>query len=668
MTRQYPFLKRAFPKAKPGVFLPASILIFAIVSMAAFFPEATARNVGRVQSFIVSDLSWFTILTVAVILLSTVYVAASRFGSIRLGPDDSAPAHALHTWFAMLFSCGMGIGIMFFGVAEPVMHFLEPPVGEGGSVEAAREALELTFFHWGLHAWAIYAAVGLVLAYFSYRQRLPLTMRSALYPLIGDRIDGPIGNAVDVFAVLGTVFGVATSMGFGVLQISGGLNHLFGIEPSVVMQSVLILFVTGLAAVSAASGLGKGIKWLSEANLFLALALLLMVIVVGPTTSLLKHFVENTGLYISGLISKTFNLYAYEPKSLDWLGGWTLLYWGWWLSWSPFVGLFIARISRGRTIREFITGVLLVPAGFTLLWMTAFGNSAIDLIMNRGAATLAATVKSDVSVALFEFFNFFPMSQVLTGVALLMILIFFVTSADSGALVADTLSSGGASKTPARQKVYWCAVSGLSALFLLKADGLTALQTITLVSALPFSVVMLFALAGLFKALRADDLKRQSLLTTKLAPVVSREPGSWRHRIRTILRNPSSGKVEEYTSAVIRPALLQVAAVFRTEGLDAQLKHEKNRLTLVIHFDGVDDFVYQIRLKNYAHTEIEVEDAEEAEDDWSTEHMRAEVFLREGGQDYDVMGWSGEQIIHDVLDQYEKHLGFLRRVNRLSEV
>ena len=395
-------------KVNPAVFWPASLLSIIVIAMAALMPNVLNSVLDHIQTRIFHDLSWFYILAVGIILVGMVYLSFSRFGDIRLGPDHAKPDYDLVTWFAMLFSTGMGIGIMFFGVAEPVMHFLEPPTGAGGTAQAAREALELTFFHWGLHAWAIYASVGLMLAYFGYRHALPLTLRSALYPLIGDRIHGWMGNAVDIFAILGTVFGVATSLGFGVLQLNSGLSYLFDAPIGIEVQSILIVVITAIAATSVASGLNKGIKLLSQANLWLAVVLLILVFALGPTANLLKHFVENVGLYMSGIVSKTFNLYAYEPKSSNWLGGWTLLYWGWWISWSPFVGLFIARISRGRTIREFVSGVLLIPAGFTLLWMTAFGNSAIELIMSGVGADLATSVKADVSTALFKFFEYFP--------------------------------------------------------------------------------------------------------------------------------------------------------------------------------------------------------------------------------------------------------------------
>lgn len=650
-------------KVNPAVFWPASLLSIIVIAMAALMPNMLNSVLDHIQTRIFHDLSWFYILAVGIILVGMVYLSFSRFGDIRLGPDHAKPDYDLVTWFAMLFSTGMGIGIMFFGVAEPVMHFLEPPTGAGGTVQAAREALELTFFHWGLHAWAIYASVGLMLAYFGYRHALPLTLRSALYPLIGDRIHGWMGNAVDIFAILGTVFGVATSLGFGVLQLNSGLSYLFDAPIGIEVQSILIVVITAIAATSVASGLNKGIKLLSQANLWLAVVLLILVFALGPTANLLKHFVENVGLYMSGIVSKTFNLYAYEPKSSNWLGGWTLLYWGWWISWSPFVGLFIARISRGRTIREFVSGVLLIPAGFTLLWMTAFGNSAIELIMSGVGADLATSVKADVSTALFKFFEYFPMTQLLSVIGMLMVVIFFVTSADSGAFVADALASGGIRKTPAKQRVFWSALSGVGAMVLLWAGGLQALQTLTLLSALPFAVVLLIALFGLLKALRIDDFKRQSHQITNVAPSLYRNPEGWRRRLGVIVHYPTYDQVKAYFNETIKPSMSDVVEAFKDEGLDASMNLVKDRASLVVHFPDVTDFLYEVRLVGYGNPEFTMADPDRDEDE-EPSYVRAEVFLKEGGQDYDLMGWSREQIIHDVLDQYEKHLSFLRMVNR----
>ncbi|HCL54963.1 MAG TPA: choline transporter, partial [Pseudomonas sp.] len=408
----------------PPVFFTSAVLILLLVLYATLFQEHAQGVFEAVQQWIITNASWFYILSVALILICVVFLAISRYGDIKLGPDHSEPDYRNKSWFAMLFSAGMGIGLMFFGVAEPVMHFINPPVGDPNTVAAAREAMNITFFHWGLHAWAIYAMVALILAYFSFRNGLPLTLRSALYPLIGERIYGPIGHAVDIFAILGTVFGVATSLGYGVLQINSGLNQLFDLPINTTVQVILIAVTCTLATLSVASGLDKGVRILPEVNLGLAAILMLFVLTVGPTVFLLQAYVQNTGAYLSDIVSKTFNLFAYEPT--DWIGGWTLLYWGWWLSWSPFVGLFIARISRGRTIREFVCGVLFVPAGFTLLWMTVFGDSAIHMILHGGVKELAAVVDKDSSLALFAFLEQFPWSTAISMVAVLMVVVFFV--------------------------------------------------------------------------------------------------------------------------------------------------------------------------------------------------------------------------------------------------
>ncbi len=533
------------------VFYTAALFTLLLVGFAIATPRTAQNLFESIQAWILGNASWFYILVVAIILLSVAFLAISRYGDIKLGPDHSEPDYRNFTWFAMLFSAGMGIGLMFFGVAEPVMHFMSPPVGEGATAAAARESMKITFFHWGLHAWAIYAVVALTLAFFSFRHGLPLTLRSALYPLIGNRIHGPIGHAVDVFAIIGTVLGVATSLGLGVAQMNSGLNHLFGIPVGVMPQIILIVITCGLATLSVASGLDKGIRILSEANMVLAVILLLFVLVAGPTVFLLQTFVQNTGAYLSDIVNKTFNLYAYEPT--DWIGGWTLFYWGWWIAWSPFVGLFIARISRGRTIREFVSGVLLVPAGFTLFWMTVFGDTAIHFILVDGIKGFADTVKDDNSLALFAFFELLPWSGVISIFAIAMVAVFFVTSADSGALVVDLLASGGADRTPVWQRIFWSLSMGAVAIALLLADGLTALQTATIASALPFSVILLLSLWGLFKALKLDATKRgiryQSLTLSRPA----RGGQSWERRLRNMVMMPRRAHVLRFITDVVTP-------------------------------------------------------------------------------------------------------------------
>ena len=641
------------------VFFTAAIFTLLLVAFAIIAPKAAQDLFESMQAWILGNASWFYILAVAVILLAVAFLAISRYGDIKLGPDHSEPDYRNFTWFAMLFSAGMGIGLMFFGVAEPVMHFLSPPVGEGGTVAAARESMKITFFHWGLHAWAIYAAVALTLAFFSFRHGLPLTLRSALYPLIGNRIHGPIGHAVDIFAIIGTVLGVATSLGLGVAQMNSGLNHLFGVPVGVSAQVVLIIVTCGLATLSVASGLDRGIRFLSEANMVLAVILLLFVLIAGPTVFLFQTFVQNTGAYLSDLVNKTFNLYAYEPT--DWLGGWTLFYWGWWIAWSPFVGLFIARISRGRTIREFVCGVLLVPAGFTLFWMTVFGNTAIRYILVGGEQGLAQAVEADSSLALFAFLELLPWSNVISVFAIAMVAVFFVTSADSGALVVDLLASGGADRTPVWQRIFWSLSMGAVAIALLLADGLTALQTATIASALPFSIILLLSLWGLFKALKLDATKRgiryQSLTLSR--PV--RGGQSWERRLRNMVMMPRRAHVLRFISDVVRPAFDDVADELRKQGYAVQVREDEDAggaLLEVSHGEHLD-FSYAVQPQAFVRPSLT---PDEAADEEERKYFRAEVHLREGGQDYDIMGWSRDAVIGDILDQYERHRHYLHMV------
>ncbi|MFG0380242.1 BCCT family transporter [Pseudomonas sp. zbq_18] len=642
------------------VFFSSAFLIIALVLYSVLLQEQAQSQFTVLQGWIIDKASWFYVLAVALILICCVFLAVSRYGDIKLGPDHSQPEYRNTTWFAMLFSAGMGIGLMFFGVAEPLMHFTAPPVGEAGTVQAAREAMKLTFFHWGLHAWAIYAIVALILAFFCFRHNLPLTLRSALYPLIGERIYGPIGHAVDTFAILGTVFGVATSLGYGVLQINSGFHHLFGLPVSTPVQIGLIAAICALATLSVASGLNKGIRILSEINLTLAVLLLLFVLALGPTVFLLKTFVQNTGAYLSEIVSKTFNLYAYEPT--DWIGGWTLLYWGWWLSWSPFVGLFIARISRGRTIREFISGVLFVPAGFTLFWMTVFGDSAINMVLNDGLQSLADATNADSSLALFAFLENFPLSTLLSMIAVAMVVVFFVTSADSGALVVDMLASGGKANTPLWQRLFWSVLIGVVAISLLLADGLKALQTATIASALPFSIVLLAAMWGLLRALKLDATKRsirfQALPQT---PNRMRPQGGWQRRLRTLVTFPSQAEAQSFLNDVAQHAIDAVAEELGKRGLDARRENgEDGRVRLIVGHGAETDFLYEVRprafnLPSFALLENQDTSAEQ-------HYYRAEVHLLEGGQDYDLLGWSRDDVIGDIIDQYEKHRHYLHLV------
>lgn len=645
--------KPRFFQANVPVFVGSAALIFTALLLVARDPDDASLIFAAIQSWIVHEMGWFYVAAVATFLVFAIGIAASSMGAIRLGPDDSVPDFSTASWFAMLFSAGMGIGIMFYGVAEPVLHFASPPVGEGGTVEAARNAMQLSFFHWGLHAWAIYAVMGLALAYFSFRQGLPLTVRSALYPLIGERIYGPIGHLVDIFAVFGTMFGVATSLGLGVLQVNAGLDYLFGIAPDISVQLMLIAGITLLATASVVSGINAGIRRLSELNLGLAIALMLFVLAVGPTVFLLQAAMQNTGAYLSDLVGKTFTLYAYQPN--EWIGGWTLFYWGWWISWSPFVGMFIARISRGRTIREFVVGVLLVPSGFTFLWFTVFGNTALAMQLD-GSAQMVDAVQADVAVALFQFLGHLPLAGISMTIATLLVVTFFVTSSDSGSLVIDIITSGGEPEPPVWQRVFWAVTEGVVAAVLLLAGGLAALQTGAIASGFPLAAILLVVCYGLFTALRHETHRQQSL---QAAPglAAGHPPIPWKHRLAVLLHQPTRERAVAFLRDTVVPALKEVAEEIRGRGMSAEVEVvERDARIVVTH--GEDVFVYGVTLRSVPVPSFAVT-ALEGEREGPDRTWRAEVALREGGQRYDIMGFGKEQVIADLLGQYERHMHYL---------
>lgn len=638
------------------VFFISALLILAFVALTAFYVDQAAAVFSAVQGWIVDTVGWFYALAVAIFLVFVVGLAATRFGDTKLGPDDSEPEFGFLSWFAMLFSAGMGIGLMFYGVAEPLLHYADPPVGAGNTPEAARQALNLSLFHWGLHAWAIYIVIGLAIAYFAFRHNLPLSIRSALYPLIGDRIYGRIGHAVDIFAVIGTMFGVATSLGLGVLQVNAGLAVLFGVGEGPSVQIMLIAFITALATLSVASGLGRGIRRLSELNILLALFLLVFVLVAGPTGFLAQAAVQNAGTYLGSLVSRTFNLYAYE--SSDWISGWTLFYWGWWISWAPFVGMFIARVSRGRTIREFVAGVLGVPAVLTLLWFTAFGNSAIAFDI-AGGGVLTDAVQDSVPSALFLFFEQLPFSYVISLVATLLVMTFFVTSSDSGSLVIDMITAGGVPNPPLATRVFWALAEGVVAAVLLLAGGLSALQTAAIASGFPFAVIMLFVCYGLYKGLKNDAGLAAVRPKAKAPAMPLAGTIPWQQRLKHILTYPTRRQAEAFLTGTVTPALEKVAAEIREAGgFEAEVHTEEDRIALAVSHGAQTDFLYAVEIHGYRRPSFGFTDFDDREEEGAL-YYRAEVHLLEGPQHYDIVGFTESQVIADVLAKYDIHMNLL---------
>ncbi len=486
------------------VFFTSAITIIIIITLTLMYKEGAEQYFTSIQDYVAKKSGWFFVLSANIFLIFMIYLAFSKYGQLRIGGQNAKPEFKTISWFAMLFSAGMGIGLLFWSISEPIYHFMSPPMAEGGTAEAAKEAMKFTFLHWGFHAWAIYALVGLSLAYFTYSRGLPLTIRSIFYPFLGDRIYGKIGDAIDIFAVLATLFGLATSLGMGVQQISAGLFHLFGIDSGVQTQIILIIGITLVATISVVMGVDKGVRVLSEWNMRIAVLFLLVVLILGPTIFVFKSFVQNTGNYLSGFLEIATWTESYSDS--NWQNTWTVFYWGWWIAWSSFVGMFIARISKGRTVREFILGVLIVPSIVTFFWISAFGSTAVQQAL-LGDDTIVNAVNDNVATALFVFLEDYPFAFVLNVIAIILIAGFFVTSSDSGSLVVDNLTSGGKIDAPVGQRVFWAVGEGSVAAVLLLGGGLQALQTATIVTGLPFAVILIIMCFSLYKGL-SEDLKK----------------------------------------------------------------------------------------------------------------------------------------------------------------
>ncbi len=497
----------------PRVFVSASVLILAFVVLSLTFLDTFSGTVTALQHWIADRFGWMFVLTVNVVLGYLVYLALSPYGRIRLGGDEARPEFTRAGWLAMLFSAGMGIGLMFYGVAEPMYHLANPPHGaQAYSTAAYEDAIKTTFLHWGLHAWGIYTLMALSLAYFAYNRHQPLSIRSIFEPLLGDRIHGWAGHVIDTTAAVATLFGVATSLGLGVIQVNAGLNHVLGVPVDTGVQVLLIIVITAIATLSVVLGLTKGIKRLSTANMWLAGLLLCFIFVVGPTIFILNGLVENVGLYLDGFFRNAFWNETYTRG--NWQDGWTIFYWGWWIAWAPFVGMFIARISKGRTIREFIATVLLVSTLITFVWITVFGDSAMYIELS-GPGGLADAVSTDLARSLFVFLEELPKSvhialphaliSAVSILACIVVITFFVTSSDSGSLVIDIITAGGHHNPPVLQRVYWASIEGIVAAILLVGGGLTALQTAAISSGLPFMFLLLLSTYCLHKALKTPS-------------------------------------------------------------------------------------------------------------------------------------------------------------------
>ncbi len=636
-----------------------------LVAMILIAPEQTQTLLNTAKSGIFANFSWFYVLAFSVFLGFLVILSVSSLGNIKLGNDEEEPEFGFLSWLAMLFAAGMGVGLMFFGVAEPLTHYLSD-ITTGSAEHKQQEALLHTLFHWGIHAWSVYGMIALALAYFGFRYKLPLALRSCFYPLLKERINGKLGDLIDIMALLATLFGIITTLGFGASQLGAGLHQLGWIsENSFSLQIVVIAVVMSLATFSAISGVGKGVKILSELNLTLAFCLLIFVLVAGPTLYLLSAFSDNIGTYLSNLVQLSFKTYVYEQEHIDWFSGWTILYWAWWCSWAPFVGLFIARISKGRTIREFIFGVLVIPSMFGILWFTVFGNTAIWLNNGEAAGILGQMIYSPETL-LFKFLDYLPLSSVTGLVSLVVISLFFITSADSGIYVLNNIASRDKSLVAPRwQAMMWGILMSVVAIVLMQAGGLANLQTMTLLVALPFAMLMLLMCFSLWKGLNAD----KKYFDTKVNPTSIFWTGDkWKERLEQMMNQTQEKDILRFLKHTVLPAMRELRQeLIGKYDLSVQINtlfdQDEPAVELVIQKDLMRDFMYGVK-------SIGREVSEQLINDDNLPHIQHSMtyepytYFFDGRVGYDVQYMDQDELIADMLKHYERYLSLLDDVGQ----
>ncbi|XXN66483.1 choline transporter (plasmid) [Enterobacter ludwigii] len=650
-------------RINPVVFYTSAGLILTFSLVTIFYSELAASWLLTAVNWVTSTFGWYYMLAATLYIVFVIYMACSRYGAIKLGPEQSKPEFSLLSWSAMLFAAGIGIDLMFFSVAEPVTQYMQPPEGAGQTMEAARQAMVWTLFHYGVTGWSMYALMGIALGYFSYRYNLPLTIRSALYPIFGKRINGPIGHTVDIAAVIGTIFGIATTLGIGVVQLNYGLNVLFDIPEGFTAQAALIVLSVIIATISVTSGVDKGIRILSELNVALALGLILFVLFMGKTDFLLNALVLNVGDYVNRFMGMTLNTFAFDQPR-EWMNSWTLFFWAWWVAWSPFVGLFLARISRGRTIREFVLGTLIIPFTFTLLWLSVFGNAALYEIIH-GDAGFAQEVMAHAERGFYSLLAQYPAFKLSASVATITGMLFYVTSADSGSLVLGNFTSKLKdinSDAPNWLRIFWSIAIGVLTMGMLMTNGISALQNATVIMGLPFSFVIFFVMAGLYKSLKVEDHRRASA-SRDTAPYIpaSNDRLSWKKRLSRLMNYPGTRYTQKMMEEVLFPAMQEVAKELELRGGRVSLERAEpeegqplGHLDLRVLLGEEQDFVYQIWPQQYSVPGFTYR----ARSGKST-YYRLETFLLEGSQGNDLMDYNKEQVIIDILDQYERHLNFI---------
>lgn len=640
-----------------GVTIPSLIFIIGTCFLSAVYPESTEKILNGIKEFIFVNLNWVYVWAVTIFVIFLIYLMFSKYANIKLGANDSKPEYSLFSWISMLFAAGMGIGLIYFSVAEPMQHYSSGIFKENHYGSPAKQAQLYTFFHWGVHAWAIYGIVGLSLSYFAYRYQLPLSLRSCFYPLLKDKINGKWGNVIDIFALCCTFFGITTTLGFGVVQINSGLQTLGVIPGNNFNNQIIIVFgLISLSVFSAISGVNKGVKILSNINVVSVIVLLLFVLVAGPTVYLIASFTEGLGNYISNFFDLTFSTHVYEKETLPWFYDWTILYWAWWISWSPYVGLFIARISKGRTIREFIVAVLVLPTIFNFIWMSVFGNSAIWFDINIADGKLSE-LASNPDALMFRFLEYMPLSDITNIFVILIIIIFFVTSADSGIFVMNSIATKNAEKSPKWQLVFWGLLLAVLSLLLLNVGGLKALQSMTLITALPFSIIVLLFIVSLMKALIIDQKYYERNFSASAIPWSGE---FWKERLKRIVSFKDKSSVDQFIQTTVKEGFLELQKEFADNGIEVKINYDEDpmKIDIEIHHGVVNNFMYGIKNQEKTVSEYVISEENLPDLENNKTHYPKSYFgdAREG---YDVQYFTKNELISDVLKHYERFLDII---------
>ena len=655
------------PKVNWRVLVISASIVLAFSVWAMAMPVQAEESLHTVVTWIAVNLGWYYVLTITLVIMFVLWVALSKEGSVRLGPDHSRPQYNLFTWVAMLFAAGVGIDMLFYSVTGPITQYIAPPAGDPQSAEAARDAVVWTMFHYGIAGWSVYALLGMAMGYFSYRWGMPLSIRAAVYPLLGKRVRGGLGDVIDIVTLVGTVFGVATSMGIGVVLLNVGFSLLFGLPEGLALQISLVAVAVVMTVAACTSGVDKGIRVISELNLWSAGAMMLYILITGNTSFLLNAMVENIGRFIFTLPERTLQTFAYEPGGSDWMAGWTLFFWAFWLAWGPFVGLFLARISRGRTLREFVIAAITAPVLCDFFIVSIFGNSALREVLdgNTEFAKLAVDSPEHGWYALLEMF---PGAPFLIGLATLSGMLFYLTSANSGAMVMSNFSSSIPDPGVDGAKwlrIFWALLTAVLTVSMLVAGGVVTMEYATLIFALPVTVIAYLVMASFSKVLRMERAEREGHVMRRrsVAATGGHAPEkTWRQRLAHLRAYPSNKAVMQFVDKVVDPALAEVAQEFHQLGYDAHHTTAPNTATgftehtLVVRMPGHRDFHYRVAAVEAPAPMIGSRSMQREID----VYYRLEVFTLTGTEGYDLMGLTQQQVIDDVLDRYEAHLSFLQ--------